>query len=74
MEQAFDRTSLLVGEQAMERISRAKVVVFGIGGVGSWVAECLVRTGVRHITLVDSDRVAPTTINRQMTAKTETIG
>ena len=74
MEQAFDRTSLLVGEQAMERISRAKVVVFGIGGVGSWVAECLVRTGVRHITLVDSDRVAPTNINRQMPATTETIG
>lgn len=74
MENAFDRTALLVGDQAMERISRAKVIVFGIGGVGSWVAECLVRTGVRHITLVDSDRVAVTNINRQMPATAETVG
>lgn len=74
MEEAFDRTSLLVGDQAMERIARTRVVVFGIGGVGSWVAECLVRTGVRHITLVDSDRVSRTNINRQMPATTETVG
>ena len=71
---AFDRTSLLVGMQAMERISNVKVIVFGIGGVGSWVAECLVRTGVRHITLVDSDRVAITNINRQMPATMTTVG
>ncbi|MDE5870924.1 MAG: tRNA threonylcarbamoyladenosine dehydratase [Muribaculaceae bacterium] len=71
---AFDRTSLLVGESAMERISMAKVIVFGIGGVGSWVAEALVRTGVRHITLVDSDRVAITNINRQMPATVATVG
>lgn len=74
MKEAFDRTSILVGDQAMERISRAKVIVFGIGGVGSWVAECLVRTGVSHITLVDSDRVAVTNINRQMPATSETVG
>lgn len=71
---AFDRTSLLVGESAMDRISMAKVIVFGIGGVGSWVADALVRTGVRHITLVDSDRVATTNINRQMPATTATVG
>lgn len=71
---AFDRTSLLVGNSAMERISKAKVIVFGIGGVGSWVAECLVRTGVKHLTLVDSDRVAVTNINRQMPATASTVG
>ncbi|MDE5880688.1 MAG: tRNA threonylcarbamoyladenosine dehydratase [Muribaculaceae bacterium] len=71
---AFDRTTLLVGKKAMESISNAKIIVFGIGGVGSWVAECLVRTGVRHITLVDSDRVAITNINRQMPATMLTVG
>ncbi|MDE7419896.1 MAG: tRNA threonylcarbamoyladenosine dehydratase [Muribaculaceae bacterium] len=71
---AFDRTSLLVGEEAMSRISQTKVIVFGIGGVGSWVAECLVRTGVRHITLVDSDAVSVSNINRQMPATIKTVG
>lgn len=58
----------------MQLISSVKVIVFGIGGVGSWVAECLVRTGVRHITLVDMDRVAITNINRQMPATMATVG
>lgn len=70
----FDRTALLVGDEAMKRISDAKVILFGVGGVGSWVAECLIRTGVRHITIVDSDRVASTNVNRQMPATSETIG
>lgn len=70
----FDRTALLVGDEAMKRISDTKVIVFGVGGVGSWVAECLVRTGIGHITLVDSDIVAPTNVNRQMPATSETIG
>ncbi|MDE7347773.1 MAG: tRNA threonylcarbamoyladenosine dehydratase [Muribaculaceae bacterium] len=74
MNNAFDRTALLIGEEAMHRLAEAKVIVFGIGGVGSWVAECLVRTGVRHITLVDSDRVAVTNINRQMPATVDTVG
>lgn len=74
MDRAFDRTSLLVGDRAMERISDAKVIIFGVGGVGSWVAECLVRTGVIDITLVDSDCVAVTNINRQMPATTATVG
>ncbi len=74
METAFDRTALLVGDEAMERIARAKVIVFGMGGVGSWVAECLVRTGVRQIAIVDADRVAVTNINRQMPATQETVG
>ena len=71
---AFNRTALLVGEEAMARISRARVIIFGIGGVGSWVAECLARTGVRHLTLVDPDRVAVSNINRQMPATSATVG
>lgn len=71
---AFDRTELLVGESAMNRISKAKVIIIGLGGVGSWVAECLVRTGVGHVTLVDSDRISETNINRQMPATVATIG
>lgn len=74
MENSFDRTALLVGDEAMDRISKARVIIFGIGGVGSWAAECLVRTGVRHITLVDSDRVSVTNINRQMPATSATVG
>ncbi|MDE6637253.1 MAG: tRNA threonylcarbamoyladenosine dehydratase [Muribaculaceae bacterium] len=74
MEHLFDRTALLVGEDAMSRISNAKVIIFGIGGVGSWVAECLVRTGIKDLTLVDSDRVSPTNVNRQMPATSHTIG
>lgn len=70
----FGRTALLVGEQAMESISKAKVIIFGIGGVGSWVAECLVRTGVRDLTLVDSDKVSATNVNRQMPATSLTVG
>lgn len=74
MQEIFDRTALLVGEEAMTRISNAKVIIFGVGGVGSWVAECLVRTGLRHITLVDSDKIAITNVNRQMPATSQTIG
>ena len=71
---AFDRSLLLLGDDVMSRISRVKIIIFGIGGVGSWVAECLVRTGIRHIALVDSDRVATTNINRQMPATVKTVG
>lgn len=74
MDRSFDRTALLVGEDAMERISRVNVIIFGLGGVGSWVAECLVRTGVRHLTIVDSDLVSVSNINRQMPATTATVG
>ncbi|MDE6018228.1 MAG: tRNA threonylcarbamoyladenosine dehydratase [Muribaculaceae bacterium] len=74
MHDIFGRTELLVGEEAMGRISSAKVIIFGIGGVGSWVAECLVRTGVGHLTIVDSDRVSVTNVNRQMPATSATIG
>ena len=63
-----------MGDEAMERIAAAKVILFGVGGVGSWCAESLVRTGIRHLTIVDSDRVAVSNINRQLMATTETVG
>lgn len=63
-----------MGDEAMERIAKARVILFGVGGVGSWCAESLVRTGIRRLTIVDSDRVAPSNINRQLMATTETVG
>ena len=68
------RARRLMGDEAMERIAKARVILFGVGGVGSWCAESLVRTGIRRLTIVDSDRVAPSNINRQLMATTETVG
>jgi tRNA A37 threonylcarbamoyladenosine dehydratase len=70
----FNRTELLLGAEAMERIQSKRVIIFGVGGVGSWCAECLVREGIEHLTLVDSDVVCPTNVNRQLMATTKTIG
>ena len=70
----FNRTRLLLGDDAMCSISEARVIVFGVGGVGSWCAESLVRSGIRHLTIVDSDRVCITNVNRQLMATTRTIG
>ena len=70
----LNRTTLLAGDAAMERIGAAKVIVFGVGGVGSWCAESLVRSGIRHLTIVDSDRVCITNVNRQAMATTKTVG
>ena len=58
----------------MERIASLKVILFGVGGVGSWCAESLVRTGIQRLTIVDADRVAESNINRQLMATTETVG
>ena len=69
----FRRTELLLGENTMERVARQRVIIFGVGGVGSWCAEALVRTGVKHLTLVDFDRVDVTNINRQLMATQQTI-
>lgn len=74
MNRRFDRTERLAGAEGMERLRRARVIVFGVGGVGSWAAEALVRTGVGHLTLVDADTVAETNINRQCEATTLTVG
>ena len=70
----FNRNELLIGEEAMKKISHLHVILFGLGGVGSWCAESLIRSGVGHLTIVDSDYISATNINRQLPATTETIG
>ncbi|MBQ9439943.1 MAG: tRNA threonylcarbamoyladenosine dehydratase [Paludibacteraceae bacterium] len=70
----FRRTELLVGAECMNRLAAAKVIIFGVGGVGSWCAESLVRSGISHITIVDSDRVCVTNVNRQLMATVQTVG
>jgi tRNA A37 threonylcarbamoyladenosine dehydratase len=70
----FRRSELLLGDEAMSRISEKRVIIFGVGGVGSWCAESLVRSGIRKLTIVDSDRVCITNINRQLMATTKTVG
>ena len=70
----FRRTELLVGEETMQRLSSKRVIIFGVGGVGSWCAESLVRSGIRQLTIVDSDRVCITNINRQLMATTKSVG
>ena len=75
LEQAiFRRSELLLGDEAMGRIGEKRVIIFGVGGVGSWCAESLVRSGIRKLTIVDSDRVCITNINRQLMATTKTVG
>ena len=70
----FARTELLIGREAMRSVAASRVILFGVGGVGSWCAEGLIRSGIMHLTLVDSDRVALANINRQLPATTATIG
>ena len=70
----FRRSELLLGDEVMERIAQKRVIIFGVGGVGSWCAESLVRSGIRQLTIVDSDRVCITNINRQLMATTKTVG
>ncbi len=70
----FQRSELLLGSEAMERIAQKRVIIFGVGGVGSWCAESLIRSGIRQLTIVDSDRVCITNINRQLMATTKTVG
>jgi len=70
----FDRTGRLLGDSAMERLAGARVVVFGLGGVGSYAAEGLVRSGIGHLTLVDHDDVCVTNTNRQLHATVRGVG
>ena len=70
----YSRVQLLLGDEALERLARQRVIIFGVGGVGSWCAECLVRTGISQLTIVDFDSVCPSNINRQLMATTTTIG
>jgi tRNA A37 threonylcarbamoyladenosine dehydratase len=70
----FSRSELLLGREAVHRMETVRVILFGVGGVGSWCAESLIRSGVRHLTIVDSDRISATNINRQLPATIETVG
>ena len=71
---ALSRVRLLLGGDAVATFAKMRVAVFGLGGVGGWCAEALVRSGVEHLLLVDDDRVAPSNINRQLPATTLTLG
>lgn len=70
----FERLDLLVGADVASALARLRVIVFGVGGVGGWCAESLVRSGVGHLTIVDSDRVCASNVNRQVMATSGTIG
>ena len=70
----FSRIELLTGTETMDKISKTRVILFGVGGVGSWCAESLIRSGVGQLTIVDPDCVSPSNINRQLPATTETVG
>lgn len=70
----FSRFELLVGEDNIQKLNQAHVIVFGVGGVGGYVVEALVRSGIGHITIVDNDVVSLSNLNRQIIATQETIG
>ncbi|NLT08892.1 MAG: tRNA threonylcarbamoyladenosine dehydratase [Ruminococcus sp.] len=70
----FSRTQLLYGEAAIKKLSESRVAVFGIGGVGGYVCEALVRSGVGHFDLIDDDKVCLTNLNRQILATRKTVG
>ena len=74
MQEAFVRTAMLLGEDAMEVLAQKHVAVFGLGGVGSFCAEALARAGVGALTLVDDDTVAESNLNRQLVALRSTLG
>lgn len=74
MEEQFIRTGLLIGQDGIKKLNNAKVAIFGIGGVGSFVVEGLARAGIGHFILIDKDVVDVTNINRQLIATHETVG
>lgn len=74
MSNQFSRTELLIGKEGISKLQKAKVAIFGIGGVGSFVTEGLARAGVEKFILIDNDQISITNINRQIIATTKTIG
>ena len=74
MVNAFDRTRLLIGAEAMEQLAQSRVAVFGIGGVGGYAVEALARSGVGALDLIDNDEVSLTNLNRQLIATRKTLG
>ena len=73
MDDFFSRSEALLGEKTMEALRHKRVILFGVGGVGSWCAEALIRTGLTHLTIVDGDTVQPSNINRQLPATRVTM-
>lgn len=73
-ESIFGRSELLLGKDVVRAISSQRVILFGVGGVGSWCAEGLVRSGIKYLTIVDSDRIALSNVNRQLPATSLTVG
>lgn len=74
MEELFSRSELIYGKEAMDKLNKCHVAIFGVGGVGGYVVEALTRTGVGHFTLIDNDTVALSNFNRQIIATKETLG
>lgn len=74
MDETFSRARMVLGDEAMERLSQSTVAIFGIGGVGSCIAEALARGGIGRLILFDSDRVSQSNINRQLIALRSTVG
>lgn len=74
MENKFSRSEQLFGKEAIELLSKSHIAIFGVGGVGGYVAEALARTGVGHFTLIDNDQVSLSNINRQIIATMDTLG
>ncbi len=74
MDDFFARSEALLGEKAMETLRNTRVIIFGVGGVGSYAAEALIRTGLKHLTIVDGDTVQASNLNRQLPATRATMG
>ena len=74
MSEIFSRTEILIGKENMKRLQKAKVLVFGVGGVGGYVIEALARSGISSLTIVDNDVVSLSNINRQIIATMDTVG
>ena len=74
MDNIFSRTELLLGKEALKILAASRVAIFGIGGVGGYVTEALARSGIGEIDIIDSDKICPSNINRQIYATTSTIG
>ncbi|HBH20661.1 MAG TPA: tRNA threonylcarbamoyladenosine dehydratase, partial [Rikenellaceae bacterium] len=73
-EDIFQRATLVLGQKTQDKLRSENIIIFGVGGVGSWCAEGLIRAGVEHLTIVDSDNVDTSNINRQRMATVLSIG